>query len=100
MAFMIWFIVVFEGYYVSEVFGAYLTCKLFFYKCKVTLHFVTVMIAKMYLHIRYLVTLFTSGVYDKVYCGIPGLLCKRSVWGISHMQNRILMVAGQDRELK
>ena len=46
------------------------------------------------------VTLFTSGVYDRVYCGIPGLLCKRSVWGISHMQNRILMLAGQDRELK
>ena len=49
---MIWFIVVFEGYYVSEVSGAYLTCKLFFYKCKVTLHFVTVMIAKMSLHMK------------------------------------------------
>ena len=54
------------------------------------MHFVTVIIAKMSLHNKWLITLFTSGIYDIVFNGIQGLLCKTSCSSYL-MYNRLLM---------
>ena len=75
------------------------------------------MMVKISLHMKWIITLFTSGVVYFMICFI--VESKRSVWDISHMQNRLLAegklmyfqmtisrklvfkrVAGQGRELK
>ena len=49
-------------------------------------HFVTVINAKMSLHMKWLITLFTSGIYDIVYNGIQGYYVSEVFGHISHVK--------------